>query len=102
MIWVVGDDPGQSQKWTAALRTAFTHGSVVPRVLPPIELQRTDPARGAPPVKSAEGQNVRLWHLADIRSHASMSAFGGKADIASAAHHVCKLDHQKLRTRKRY
>ena len=26
---------------------------------------RTDPAHGAPPVKSAEGQNVRLWHLVE-------------------------------------
>ena len=43
VIWVVGDDPGQSQKWTAAIRTAFTHGSVVPRVLPPIELRAPIP-----------------------------------------------------------
>ena len=61
VIWVVGDDPGQSQKWTAALRTAFTHGSVVPRVLPPIELRATIP---------------RAERLRSSQQRARMSAYG--------------------------
>jgi len=35
-------------------------------------------------IASATTQNVRFWHIADIRCGANaMSAFGGKADIAS-------------------
>jgi hypothetical protein len=61
VIWVVGDDPGQSQKWTAAIRTAFTHGSAVPRVLPPIELRA--------PIPRAE-------RLRSSQQRARMSAYG--------------------------
>ena len=67
VIWVVGDDPGQSQKWTAALRAAFAHGSVVPRVLPPIELRAPIPRAERLRSSQLEGQeSVRLRHLADI------------------------------------
>jgi hypothetical protein len=61
VIWVVGDDPTQSQKWIDALRTAFTHGSVVPRVVPPIELRA--------PIPRAE-------RLRSTQQRARMSAYG--------------------------
>ena len=61
VIWVVGDDPAQSQKWTAALRAAFTHGSVVPRVLRPIELSAPIP----------HGERLR-----SSQQRARMSAYG--------------------------
>ena len=61
VIWVVGDDPERSQKWIDALRTAFTHGSVVPRVLPPIEL--------CAPIPRAE-------RLRSSQQRARMSAYG--------------------------
>jgi hypothetical protein len=61
VIWVIGDDPGQSEKWTAALRTAFTHGSVVPRVLRPVELRA--------PIPRAE-------RLRSSQQRAKMSAYG--------------------------
>jgi hypothetical protein len=61
VIWVVGDDPGQSQKWTDALRTVFTRGFVVPRVLPPIKLQA--------PIPHAE-------RLRSGQQRAKMSAYG--------------------------
>ena len=61
VIWVVGDDPGQSQKWTSALTAVFTQGSVVPRVLPPIELQASIP---------------RAERLRSGQQRAKMSAYG--------------------------
>jgi hypothetical protein len=61
VIWVVGDDPGQSQKWVAALKTAFTRGSVIAHVLPPIELHA--------PIPRAE-------RLRSGQQRAKMSAYG--------------------------
>lgn len=61
VIWVVGDDPAQSKKWIAALRTVFTHGSVLPRVLPPVELRA--------PIPRAE-------RLRSSQQRAKMSAYG--------------------------
>lgn len=63
VIWVVGDDAGQSQKWIDALRAAFKHddGSVAPRVLPPIELHA--------PIPRAE-------RLRSSQQRARMSAYG--------------------------
>ncbi|HET9689365.1 MAG TPA: hypothetical protein VFP79_19530 [Pseudolabrys sp.] len=60
VIWVVGDDPAQSQEWIAALRTAFTHDSVVPSVIS-IELQT--------PIPRAE-------RLRSGQQRAKMSAYG--------------------------
>jgi hypothetical protein len=61
VIWVIGDDPDQSAKWAAALRTVFTHGSAVPRVVPPIELRA--------PIPRAE-------RLRSSQQRARMSAYG--------------------------
>jgi hypothetical protein len=61
VIWVVGDDPEQSQKWNAALETAFGKDSVVPFMMQPIELPTTIP---------------REQRLRSSKQMARMSAYG--------------------------
>jgi hypothetical protein len=61
VIWVVGDDPEQSQKWKAALETAFEKDSVVPFIMQPIVLPTPIP---------------RVQRLPSSRQMARMSAYG--------------------------
>jgi len=45
VIWVIGDNPNNSQHWIAAIKGAFAHPGFTPRVVPPIELSAPIPQR---------------------------------------------------------
>src|SRR5262245_57391233 len=61
-------DLGGGRRSRAVGNMGGCSGSCVPKGLPNNGHQtgHTNPARGAASIKQADGQNVRLWHLAEM------------------------------------